>query len=83
MTKVIWKYPIHTRLEIPNSFIVRGVGIDGRRNPAMWIEVETNNIPDICTFTVTCTGDPIPEGDVQYLGHFVVDDFVGHVWWLK
>lgn len=85
----IWKHQFRITdeqtLQLPyGTKKVLHVGLDPNSNPCIWCEtdLDKNNhlVSRPLTLFVVGTGNPVPEEAICYLGSFVQDFFVWHVY---
>lgn len=80
--KTIWKFavPIDDELQIklPSGAEVLCVQLQGGV-PTIWAIVNPRAKPELRTFYVCGTGNPIPERPMRYLGTFQQQPFVWHL----
>lgn len=65
---------------LPADARVVHVAMDGV--PCLWVELHLDRPRIYRTFRTYCTGDPI-DADAKYVGTFLADGFVGHVYELR
>lgn len=76
MSRVVWKYPLHvdtTRLDLPESAVVVGVGLDAERRACAWIELDPNEPnADPREFVLVGTGHEVPS-PAKHIGHITLE----------
>lgn len=79
----IWKFPIaiagHQTIEVPDPAKVLHVGFDPAGTPALWILVNPDLPKHSLPVFVVGTGDKKPLSAANYVGTFVEDIWVWHV----
>lgn len=80
----IHKYPLtcgegELAIRIHAGFEPLHVNIDRNGQPALWAKVDVSQKLITAVFLIVATGAELPLGCNKYLGTFVKDWFVGHV----
>lgn len=82
--KTIYKYLLSIEdnqvIHMPRFSTPRHVGLDPKGNPCIWAEVDTLEPIQPHRFFIVGTGHPIPDAAITYLGSFVQNSFVWHVY---
>lgn len=81
--KTIYKYPLtissEQAIKLPIGAKFCHIGLDPQGVPCLWYMVDKNERKVDHRFYIYGTGFEINAQDISYLGSFVKDSFVGHV----
>lgn len=73
--KTIWKIPFEIKefqqLDVPRAALPLHVGLDPKGLPAIWFEVEADQVLRPLVIYVIGTGQRLPTEAAQHLGSFV------------
>ena len=82
--KTIYKYAIgitdEQAVTMPRGAKILSAGLDPQGNPCVWAEVDTDEKDISVTIEIFGTGNPIQPHPRKFIGTFVDDVFVWHVY---